>query len=99
MDPKANANAMAYSKVTTCRGASTAPAGRVPGDYAERLVPGLGVMVEMMEAEVTSRAGAMHARCPEREASRHARRRVLDRPVAGVAALYERHGGCARDRE
>src|SRR6266542_2475440 len=32
---------------------------------------GLGVMAEMMEAEVTSRAGAKHAKCPEREAGRH----------------------------
>lgn len=32
---------------------------------------GLGVMAEMMEAEVTARAGVKHAKCPEREASRH----------------------------
>jgi putative transposase len=34
---------------------------------------GLGVMVEMMEAEVAGRVGAKHAKRPEREASRHGR--------------------------
>ena len=32
---------------------------------------GLGVMAEMMEAEVAGRVGAKHAKRPEREASRH----------------------------
>jgi putative transposase len=32
---------------------------------------GLRVMAEMMEAEVTERAGVQHAKCPAREASRH----------------------------
>jgi putative transposase len=34
---------------------------------------GLGVMAEMMEAEVAGRVGAKHAKRPEREASRHGR--------------------------
>ncbi len=43
----------------------------VEGLLAMSVSVGLGVMAEMMEAEVTSRAGAKHAKCPEREAGRH----------------------------
>jgi putative transposase len=57
---------------------------------------GLGVMAEMMEAEVAGRVGAKHAKRPDREASRHGRasgsvvlggRRVgIDRPRARTMA-------------